>query len=129
VCLLLQATRVRTYLEVCLDDLLESFLNLWFAESRPEASERLLRQYWSVLGVRLAEIVNVYLTIGSHPACQIFEERTSGPRFSARTTSLCSHSRAGAVKWTHRIEMFSFCASLTQTARVSGSAFVLSDED
>jgi len=43
--LLLQATRVRTYLEVYLDDLLKSFLSLWFAESRRETSERLLRQY------------------------------------------------------------------------------------
>jgi hypothetical protein len=51
---------------------------------------------------------------------------TSGPGFKARTVSLCSHSRADAVKSTHRSGTFSFCASLTQTARVSGSAFVLS---
>jgi hypothetical protein len=51
---------------------------------------------------------------------------TSGPGFKARTVSLCSHSRADAVKRTHRSGTFIFCASLTQTARVSGSAFVLS---
>jgi hypothetical protein len=44
---------------------------------------------------------------------------TSGPTFKARTVSLCSQSLADAVKRTHRIGTFSFCASLTQTARVS----------
>jgi hypothetical protein len=66
---------------------------------------------------------------GLNPLVRSCVERTFGPRFSARTVSLCSQSRAGAVKRTHRTEIFSFCASSTQTARVSGSAFVLSDED
>lgn len=42
--------------------------------------------------------------------------------------SLCSQSFTDAVKRTHRIGTLSFCANLTQTARVSGSAFVLSDQ-
>jgi hypothetical protein len=53
---------------------------------------------------------------------------TSGPRFKARKVSLCSHSFGGAVKSTQRMGTFSFCtANVTHTARVSGSAFVLSD--
>jgi hypothetical protein len=52
---------------------------------------------------------------------------TSGPRFKARKVSLCSHSFGDAVKSTHRMGTFSFCANVTHTPRVSGSAFVLSD--
>lgn len=52
---------------------------------------------------------------------------TSGPTFKARTVSLCSQSLADAVKRTHRICTFNFCASFTQIARVSGSALVLSE--
>jgi hypothetical protein len=52
---------------------------------------------------------------------------TSGLRFKARNVSLCSHSFDDAVNSTHRIGTFSFCANVTHTARVSGSAFVLSD--
>lgn len=55
------------------------------------------------------------------------EKLTSGPIFNARTVSLCSQSFTDAVKRTHRIGASSFCASFTQTARVSGSAFVLSE--
>lgn len=47
--------------------------------------------------------------------------------FNALTASLCSHSFAVAVKRTHRIGTSCFSASSTQWARVSGSAFVLSD--
>jgi hypothetical protein len=52
---------------------------------------------------------------------------TSVPGFKARNVSLCSHSFDDAVKSTHRMGTFSFCANVTHTARVSGSAFVLSD--
>jgi len=65
------------------------------------------------------------VTRGLHAALDV-EELTSGPKFNARTVSLCSQSFTDAVKSTHRIGTFSFCANLTQTARVSGSAFVLS---
>jgi hypothetical protein len=51
---------------------------------------------------------------------------TSGQRFNARTVSLCSHTLAPAVKWMHRMGTFVSFARFTQTARVSGSALVLS---
>lgn len=51
---------------------------------------------------------------------------TSGPTFNARNVSLCSHSLGDAVKSTHRRGTLSFCANATHTARVFGSALVLS---
>ena len=51
---------------------------------------------------------------------------TSEPMFNARNVSLCSQSFGGAVKSTHRIGTFKFCAKLIQTALVSRSALVLS---
>ena len=51
---------------------------------------------------------------------------TSGPTFSPRNASLCSHSLGEAVKRIHRMPTFNLCANVTHTARVSGSAFVLS---
>jgi hypothetical protein len=67
-----------------------------------------------------------YITQRFHKQRIIVEELTSGPRLNARTVSLCSQSFDGAVNKMHRMEMPKLCASLTQTARVSGSAFVLS---
>lgn len=51
---------------------------------------------------------------------------TSEPRFNARTVSLCSQSLWDAVKWTQRTGTFLSFARLTHTARVPGSALVLS---
>lgn len=56
-------------------------------------------------------------------------ERFSGledPMAKALTVSLCSHSFAGAVKYTHLMGILSFLASSIHTARVRVSAFVLS---
>lgn len=49
------------------------------------------------------------------------------PPLKALTASLCSHNFAVAVKSTQRIGTLCFSASLTQWARVSVSALVLSD--
>jgi NhaP-type Na+/H+ and K+/H+ antiporter len=56
-------------------------------------------------------------------------ERFSGlkdPMAKALTVSLCSHSFAGALKYTHLMGILSFLASSIHTARVGMSAFVLS---
>lgn len=52
--------------------------------------------------------------------------RCTKARFAARTALLCLHSSGGAVKWTHRMGTLNSFEMRTHSARVLGSAFVLS---
>jgi hypothetical protein len=135
-----------TYLEVNLDDFCKPFQYFRFAIPRSETGKGKFRQYRPMFRIALWKLsaseflrfdtkchafsifqVPVESGVSTRvPRHVAFWKLTSVPTFKARTVSLCSHSLAGAVKRTHRIDTFNFCASLTQTARVSGSAFVLS---